>query len=267
MSDRQQFVSKAVRQMIAIGSKAAEVGRLENFAAGLRYVAEQTGRGSLAHLARAIQFDYKVISQWTLMEKRPRFDSFIETCYRLGAMPLALLQSSTQALEPQLRPGSLSLKRPFHKLTDAQLQQAKEAIATLVSAEDKYVSAKQFAADIGTSVGHLRYQLPHDYRKLVEHRLRLKALETQRRLEVRLETVRSVVRELAERGHPIPVRRLSRALAAKGVSVLCPHVRAAARNELHAIRSEWRTAPTSPNEDAAVRILLSTPSTAGGCHA
>lgn len=251
LSDRQLFVAKAVRQMIATGSNAIDIAKPENFAAGLRNVAKQTHGGVITQLARAIHFDYKVMSQWTLLENRPRFDSFIETCYRLGAMPLDLLQSSTQALEPQLRPGSLPLKRPFHKLTDAQLQQVKEAIATVVSSEETYLSAKQLAANFGTSVGHLRYQLPHDHRRLVEHRLRLKAAETQRKVAEKLATVKSVVRELAGHGNFISARKLCAALAAKGISVLCAQVRTAARAELHVIRNDWRSVK-SPLRAAAV---------------
>lgn len=240
ISERQVFVTRAVRQMIAANTRAAEIARPENFAAGIQNVAEQTHHGEVRNLARSIHLDHKVLSKWVLMEMRPRFDSFIEVCYRLGAMPLDLLVSTTQALEPQLRPGSDPMRRYLHKLTDAQLQQAKEAIAKIVNGQTQFMSAKQFAADIGTSIGHLRYRLPLEYRALVEHRLRLQSAKTQRRIAERVKTARAVARELARDGKNVPMRQLANALREKGCSMLCPHVRDAARAELKRIRAEWR---------------------------
>lgn len=238
LSERQLFVAKAVRQMIAANGQAANIGRPENFAAALRCVAMKTHNGVVTQLARAIEIDYKAMSQWVNLEKRPRFDSFIEICYRLGAMPVDLLSAKADDLAPQLRPGSQPLKRTFHKLTSEQLKHARESIAKLVAADDQYISAKQFAAGLGTTVGHLRYQLPQEYRQLVEHRLRVKAGETQRRLVERVALAQAVALELAEGGRYVPARKLISALKAKGLSILCPHVRAAAKGELQRLRRE-----------------------------
>lgn len=238
LSERQVFVTKAVRQMIAANTRAAEIAKPENFAAGIRNVAKQTHHGVVRNLARSIHLDHKVLSKWVWMEMRPRFDSFIELCYRLGAMPLDLLVSTTQALEPQLRPGSQPMRRSFHKLTDVQLQQAKAAIAQIVEGQTQFKSAKQFAADFGTSVGHLQYRLPLEYRALVEHRRRLQAAESQRRAADKVETARAVARELAQDGKQVPMRKLEIALREKGCSMLCPRVRDAAKAELKRLRSE-----------------------------
>lgn len=246
LSERQLFVNKAVRQMIAANENVADIARPENFGAGLRCVAKQTHQGVLAQLARAIQIDYKVMLEWIQLEKRPRFDSFIETCYRLGAMPLDLLQSSTEALIPQLRPGSQPLKRPFHKLSAEQLQRAKDVIHGLLDSDDQFVSAKRFAAEIGTSVGHLRYQLPDEYRLLVEHRLKLKAAESQRRAAEKADAVRLVVGDLVQNGRYVSTRMLSSALAEKGISVLCPKVREVAKDELRKMRNDWRPQSVPP---------------------
>lgn len=243
LSERQLFVTKAVRQIIAANGSLAGFAKPENFAAGLRHIAAQTHHGVVTHLARAIQIDYKVVSQWTQLAKRPRFDSFIEICYRVGVMPLDLLQCSTAAPTPQLRAGSQPLKRPFHKLTAEQLQEARASIRRLLESEDDFVSAKQFAAEIGTSVGHLRYQLHEEYRQLVEHRLRLKAAATQRNLAAKFETVRLVVRDLAQEGRHVPARKLSNALTERGISVLCPHVREVAKDELRKVRNAWSPHP------------------------
>lgn len=241
MSEKQVFTARAVRQMIAAHTEVAEIATPENFAAGLRQVARQTHDGVVRNLARSIQLDHKVLYKWVQMENRPRFDSFIEICYRLGAMPLDLLRSATQELEPQLRPGSQPLQRPFHKLTEAQLQQARETIWKLVGAENRYVSAKQFAADLGTTIGHLRYQLPLEYGALVQHWRKLKAAETQRRRVEKVETARALVRELAQNGRHVPMRRLESALREKGFSLLCPIVRNAARTELREVRGDWQS--------------------------
>lgn len=245
LPERQSFVSKAVCQMIAASSNAVDIGKPENFAAGIRRIAMQTSGGAVTRLARSIQIDYKVMSSWINLHYQPRFDSFIEACYRLGIMPLDLLgATTTQTMEPRLRPGSEPLKRPFHKLTDDQLIEAKKAISALLSSE-RYVSARQFAVRVGTTVGHLRYRLPNDYRALVEHARRLKAAATERRRVEKVELATSVARDLSKQGLHVPARKLASALEAKGLSILCPIVRMSAKNELRRLRFEWSNSTES----------------------
>lgn len=250
LSDRQAFVTRAVRQMIAANADVADIAKPENFASGLRHIAKQTHSGVITHLARAIRVDYKVMSNWINLEYRPRFDSFIETCYRLGTMPIDLLRSADQTLKPQLRPGSEPLKRAFHKLTEAQLLEAKKEISTLLLSND-YVSAKQFAASIGTSVGHLRYQIPLEYRALVEHALRVKAAATDRKRVENLALARSVAHELAQQGLHVPLRKLASALEAKGLHIHSPPIRKASKEELRKLRNAWRQSPTPIRDSIA----------------
>ena len=190
LSLRQDFMVGAVGEMIALGNRAGEVAQPEILGRGLQQVADATHGGSLCRLARAIRLAPKSLRDWTCGAKRPRFDSFLELCYRLGIKPLDLLGDEDVVCVPRLRSGALPLTRPKFKLSPEQLRDVETEMWRNFNSEDAPIRLVDLASKHNTSVGHLRYQLPKATAALMYRYRMIRKMSTEARLEDRLRRAR-----------------------------------------------------------------------------
>ncbi|TAK94687.1 MAG: hypothetical protein EPO09_09170, partial [Aquabacterium sp.] len=237
--ERQQFVLRSVLQMLEQrpdSSRALATSQV--WSRVLREVADAHKGGSMKALGRDIHIDGSVLRDWAHQYKRPRFDTFVEVCYRLGTKPVDLLSGRGYQDAPSLKPGSLPLSRPTFKLSAEQLMAVETEIDELVTRTDSYCNLTEFAAQKGTSVGHLMYQIPDACKKLLAHRVQVRAARAVALRELNEKLARSAVRQLVQTMSQFPRRRLAEALLDAGTCIRNPHVRQVAFEELEIVRKE-----------------------------
>jgi DNA-binding phage protein len=247
--ERQRFVLRSVLQMLEQEPQVSRsLADSQTLSHALRGVVDAHQFTSMQKLAKDLHLGHKVLHDWANMTRRPRFDTLLEVCYRLGTTPVELLSGESSQLTPALKPGSLPLKRPTHKLSAQQLKVIESEIEALTQHQNQYVNLAHFAAAHDTSVGHLMYRIPDACKRLLEHRTKVRELLAQQKLQRHLAIARSVARELCAARTQFPRRRLAEALHAAGTSIRNPVVRYAAYDEIERIRGEQ-----------AVRIFTSEP--------
>lgn len=253
---RQHFITKALGSMIALGERAVEYATPERLSAGIRRISDITHDGSYSRLASSIKVGRDVLAPWIRLSNRPRMDTFLEVCYRLGVMPLDLLQGHLAGIEPRLRPGSLPVSRASHKLSPERLKAVEAEIQRIVSTDGAPTPLADLARRFDTSPGHLRYRLTDACRRLLEYNALTSALISEVKRDDRIRRAKRIARELFDRGTHLPRSRIAGALAADGLSIRCPETRAAAfaeiqrlNEELHAQLAEQRRSQTSRHGD------------------
>lgn len=256
LSVRQYFITKGLGAMIAIGDRAVEYAAPERLATGLQRIADITHGGSHRQLAKSLRICDKVMADWVQLKKRPRMDTFLELTYRLGTAPMDLLQGHLVAPEPRLRPGSLPLSRPFHKLPPEQLRAVEAEIDRIVRSDANPMPLVDLAKTFGTSPGHLKYQLPDACKRLQEHNTLTSRLISEAKRDDRIRRATLIARDLFGQGTHLPRSRIANALEAGGLSMRCPESRGAAfaeierlTEELHAQLAEQRRFLTSQHGD------------------
>jgi hypothetical protein len=236
---RQLFISMALGRMIALGSKAVQLANPDVLTRGIRRAAEMTHNGSVKLLAKSMKVEPKVLASWAYGRSQPKFSSFLELCYRLGMEPLDLLDESPRQPTPRIRSGSLPLARPSFKLSPEKLREVEfEIRRNLASDDDDPITLKDLAVKYGTSVGHLRYQLPDICSAAMERKREIQSMVSNAKREDRLARATKVARLLFERNGHLPRRRIEQALAVEGLSIQCPEVRGAAYGEIERLKSE-----------------------------
>lgn len=255
ISLRQEFITNAVGAMIALGSRAAEASHPAALMRGVRRAAEMTYSGSVKRLAKAMKITPEVLTSWAYGRSQPQFNSFLELCYRLGMGPLELLDESPLQPMPRIRSGSLPLARPSFKLSPEKLREVEVEMRRNLASDDDPITLKDLAAKYGTSVGHLRYQLPDICSAFMERKRMIRSLVSDVRREDRIARATKVARLLFERNGHLPRRRIDQALAVEGLSIRCPEVRGAAYGEIERLKnaevqrlragSAWPMVPSS----------------------
>lgn len=235
---RQHFITKGLGAMIALGPRAVELATSERFSAGIRRIAEITHDGSYRRLAASLKITPKVMADWVQLNKRPRMDTFLEVCYRLGIDPVDLLQGHLPNSEPRLRPGSLPLSRPFHKLSAENLRAVEAEIHRIVFNDGNPTPLSDLARAFGTSIGHLRYQLPDACKCLLEYNATVGRLISKAKHEDRMRRAKLIVRDLFAQQTHLPRRRVATALAEQGLNIRCPDTRRAAYEEIQRLNDE-----------------------------
>lgn len=235
---RQEFVIKGVGDMIALGSAAGKFAAEGLLGRGIQRVADTTHDGSVFLLAKALKITPSTLIGWANGRIQPRLDSFIELCYRLGIPPLQLLGESAVSAQPRLRPGSLPLKRPTFKLTPERLREVAAEIHQNVHSDEIPMTLVDLAAKHGTSVGHLKYQLPDECRALMDRYRLIRSMVGEMRRADQDQRARDIARQLFDDGMNLPRLRLQRALAASGLTLKAPRTRAAAFGEIERLREE-----------------------------
>jgi TniQ len=238
LSNRQHFITKGLGAMIAMGPRALELASTERFSAGIRRIAEITHNGSCRRLAKSLKITPKVMVDWVRLSKRPRMDTFLEVCYRLGIDPVDLLQGYLPSSEPRIRPGSLPLSRPSHKLPPERLRAVETEIHRIVFNDGHPTPLADLARTFGTSPGHLRYQLPDACECLLTYNATVGQRISQAKREERMRRAKLIVQDLFAQQTHLPRRRVATALAAQGLNIRCPDTRRAAYDEIHRLNEE-----------------------------
>lgn len=244
-SERQQFFSKAVAGMIAMGDRAQELAKPELLAARLKEVVQLHFGGSIRHLEREIGYRKTSTAKWFRMEARPQFNLLLELCYRISVLPVDLLSGEfiQSAQECHIRKLDTPAVQPHKKPDEAMAKEIPTEILLICESDSEYVNATDFCKKHGISVGYLKYWFPESYNALTSHRRRVQALLTQAKIE-RLEAeTRAIVRRLYADSANIPRRRIAVALSAAGISIQNPLVRAAAFDERERLESQLYTPP------------------------
>lgn len=253
---RQHFITKGVGAMIAMGPRAVECATTERFSAGIRRIAEITHDGSYRRLASSLKINPTVMAGWVRLSKRPRMDTFLEVCYRLGIDPVDLLQEHLPSSEPRLRPGSLPLSRPSHKLSAERLRAVEAEIHRIVHKDGSPTPLSELAKAFGTSPGHLKYQLPDACKRLREYNAIVGRLISEAKREERMRRARLIARDLFAQVTHLPRRRIATALAAQGLNIQCPDTRRAAYDEIRRLNEELQTQLEKQRKSMSAESML-----------
>lgn len=236
---RQQFILRSVLEMLAQPPDTSRsLASPQEWTKVLSRVVDVSQCGSLKKLARALHVGENLLIDWSRQAKRPRLDSLLEVCYRLGTTPVSLLSGQANQSPPSLKSGSLPLKRPTYRLSVQQLQVVEKEIERLTQSPTSYVNLTKFAAMHNTSVGHLKYRIPDACRKLLDHRIKVREALAHQKLQRQMEIARKVARELCATRTQFPRARLAEALLAAGTCIRNPEVRYAAYDEIDRLRRE-----------------------------
>lgn len=235
---RPDFFAEAIGEMIALGPTAMEIAKPENFTRGLFRVAKSTKHRSVQDLAKTIKIAPQVVTEWARHITQPRFDSFMELCFRLHIKPIDLLRENggDDPQYIQFYAPSPVFSRRLSKLKPEKLQEIEAEMRMHISSCRVPPTLKALAQKHKTSVGHLRYRIPDVCTDFLARAKEVRAAETQRKLEARLVQAAQIARRLFEQGMHLPRTRIQDALTAENLSIRCPLTRRAAYDEIERLK-------------------------------
>ncbi|RYH00396.1 MAG: hypothetical protein EON58_00255 [Alphaproteobacteria bacterium] len=211
ITEKSRFVSESIAEMIALGEKATDLACPDLLSRVLKEVSKVAADGSVFKLARQLKVGKHTLAAWANFESKPRLDTFIEVCYRIGQRPTALLTGKAFGHDLSFCPGAPPRPRKLHRLAACQVATIEAEISRIIQSNTVFMNAKDLAIKHNTSVGFLRYQLPTAYAALMAHRKLVQASNRDARLLDRANQARTIVRQLFLQATHVPKARLAKA--------------------------------------------------------
>jgi hypothetical protein len=168
LSERQEFASRAIGEMIALGNGAAALATSENLVARVRDLRMASGM-ALKTLSKRLNIGSTVLPKWGYRECKPRFEVLVETCFRIGLTSVEFLQGK-QPVVAEMKTDQPFRKRVCHPISRERLLELEVEINEIVKSTTAWVSAIDLAKKYGPSRGHMVYAAPEAYRRLTAHK-------------------------------------------------------------------------------------------------
>lgn len=228
ITDREKFMTSAVEQMVAFNSQASQFATHANLLRRIRLYSDAMSDGNIYGLEKQLGIGRGAVSSWFSKSTRPRFDKFLELCYRLGQMPIQFLSGEI--------PGNLrGANQQFHKhLPIRRVKPTPEVLRAMrgrleaILAGDDLPSQPDIAEALGVKLRFLLYHFPDLTKAISGKRRNVISAQVAEKRRLKIRNAKAIAEKMFVELRPISRRKLWAAMQDEGLSFADRDVRNAA---------------------------------------
>ncbi len=200
-----RWISKKTALLFLFAASGGTFCVIDAFRVRIALTIQRRTDGNAEAMDRLLGWGTGTVGQWRRGRCRPRFDYFLQFCYRLGLDPVSFLSEggnfetsfgSVEKTDSKLRTGSPRTSRIRRQDHISILKE----LDLLVETGDDGLSLEKAAKDLGVGTGYLRYRFPEHSLKIstrYKEGIRRRAEET---FDRKAQAIATTVREFMERG-------------------------------------------------------------------
>ena len=160
--------------------------------------------GNAEAMDRLLGWGTGTVGQWRRGRCRPRFDYFLQFCFRLGLDPSCFISGEGKFGPPEPERSSDSEIQPFFPgIVPRRLQdhaRILKELEVLVEKGDEGLSLEKAANNLEVGIGYLRYRFPEQSRKISALHKRGILRRSEESFQRKAQAISATVKDLMERG-------------------------------------------------------------------
>lgn len=228
ISVRDTFMTAAIEEMIAYNSRAEQFVSHKLLVDRVDKYCQHLTNGKLSQFEKYLGINQHSIANWKNKMTRPRLDTFLELCFRLGQKPLAFLTAEVPAdLAYSVKefPKITTIKRP--KPSQNTLEIIRKRLEEILEGTDP-PSQPIIANSIGVTISFLLYHFPELCRAISDKRRKIISNNTMLKRAEKIEKAKAITESMFTELRPISRRKLWSALEKEGLTFADRETRQAA---------------------------------------
>ncbi len=200
----QKWISEKIASLFSHDIAGKRFCSIEAFRVRVALTIQTRTDGNAEAMDRLLGWGTGTVGQWRRGRCRPRFDYFLQFCFRLGLDPGCFISGEGKFGPPEPERSSDSEIRPLPpRVAPRRLQDHARILKELesfVESEDDRLSLERAAENLGVGTGYLRYRFPEQSMKIssrYKNGVRLRAEET---FSIKAQAISATISECMERG-------------------------------------------------------------------
>lgn len=228
ISVRDTFMTAAIEEMIAYNSTAEQFVSHKLLVDRVDKYCQHLTSGKLYQFGKYLGFSQHSIASWKTKMVRPRLDTFLELCFRLGQMPLDFLTAEIPAdLAYSVKefPKVPTRKKP--KVSQDTLEMIRKRLEKILEGVD-HPSQPVIAKTIGVKISFLLYHFPELCRAIADKRRKMISNHTMLKRAAKIEKAKAITESMFTELRPISRRKIGSAMEKEGLTFADRETRRAA---------------------------------------
>lgn len=234
-ADFQMWIAGTIEDMVVHQASSEFVPTLERFLDFLKnQVAVHTG-GNRAAFCRALGLNEFAISGWLNKGERPSITQFLTVSYGTKTMPSEIFcrsQPPTSLSSLCSSSQKIRVRKPNPRLDSSHKATLKQALQQHLNSGDGQ-SVAAIANQVGVGKTYLRYWFRDLCKSLSSQSRAATLMKSEARRQEQQNTVRAVIRRIAESGGHVSYRRVAKLITPKRSSLSDEHLRNAFSDEIN----------------------------------
>jgi len=227
VSQRENFMTIAIEEMIATGPSASVIATQQNFIERLENYCEVLSNGNKHHFEKLLGLNKNAAQNWVFKQCRPRVDLYLELCFRLNVSPVYFLTNEApKDLPSRIRHFPPTTKSKKLKRTEREMLAFKNSLEECLSSTNA-PTVRAVSTRLGVTKGFLAYHFSELTKAISEKHKQVSADRVASILNERIERAREIVGKMLSDQRPISRRMIWAELDKHGETFAKPEIRRA----------------------------------------